>query len=221
MSRARNPATKERLLDAAIRLMLAKGYTATGVEEICTEAGVTKGSFFHYFESKDGLAIAALDRFWRFQVQMLREGPFATLEDPLDRVFGYLDFFIAVMREPETPKSCLVGNLTQELSQTYPEIRSNCEKIFSWHTEMFRQMLDEAKKRYAPTRHFDPQSLSEYFISVFQGSLILSKAKQDAKVIEENLQHFKKYIHLVFENEGSGGKDVERAEHLARSKRTP
>jgi len=49
----------------------------------------------------------------------------------------------------------------------------------------------------------------------FQGSLILSKAKQDARVIEENLQHFKKYVHILFENEGSGGKDVESAEHLA------
>lgn len=51
--------SKTRLLDAALRLIRTKGYSATRVEDICEAAGVTKGSFFHHFDSKEELALAA------------------------------------------------------------------------------------------------------------------------------------------------------------------
>ena len=57
--------TKEKLLEAAQQLMLAKGFPATTVDEICEAAGFTKGSFFHYFESKEHLGKEVLDRFYQ------------------------------------------------------------------------------------------------------------------------------------------------------------
>ncbi len=71
MENLRNPPTKEKLLDTAIGLMLKKGFTATSVDEICQTAGLTKGSFFYYFESKEDLADAALHRFWQSQMDMI------------------------------------------------------------------------------------------------------------------------------------------------------
>ena len=62
-TRQENPATREKLLETAQHLMLAKGYTATSVEEICEAADLTKGSFFHYFASKEDLGKAVLDRY--------------------------------------------------------------------------------------------------------------------------------------------------------------
>src|SRR5689334_24216214 len=56
--------TKEKLLDAAQQLMLSKGFPATTVDEICDTAGFTKGSFFHYFESKEQLGKEVLNRFY-------------------------------------------------------------------------------------------------------------------------------------------------------------
>src|SRR5262245_10630984 len=55
--------TKEKLLDAAQELMLTQGYTATSVDEVCQSAGLTKGSFFHYFQSKEDLGMAVVRRF--------------------------------------------------------------------------------------------------------------------------------------------------------------
>ncbi|MCI0394737.1 MAG: TetR/AcrR family transcriptional regulator [Chloroflexi bacterium] len=198
MARVKDSSTKENLLDAAISLMLAKGYTATGVEEICQQAGVTKGSFFYYFKSKDDLAKAALNRFWQFQVQTLSQGPFNNLADPLAQALGYLDFFIALAGDPETPKSCLIGNLTQELAYTHPDIRANCEEIFAYHARQFQQMLDEAREKYAPASQLDTKSLAEYFLSVYEGSLILAKARQEPRILEENLRHFKNYLQSLF-----------------------
>ena len=193
-----NSPAKGKILDAAQGLMLAKGYTATTVDEICMEAGLTKGSFFHYFESKEDLGKAALDRFASSMFQMMKDAPFNRKEDPLKRVFGFLDFMLGIARNRAIPKSCLIGNFSQELSGTHPEIRSLCEGYFSQWSEVLKKDLDEAKRRYKPKASFDSLSLADHFISAMEGSLILAKAKQETKVIEESIIHLKQYLKSLF-----------------------
>src|SRR3979409_1990488 len=100
--------TKEKLLDAAQQLMLVKGFPATTVDEICATAGFTKGSFFHYFESKEQLGKEVLDRFYFFLQQTVQQGSFRKKSDPLQRVYGYVDRFIEMYTNPEMPSGCLL-----------------------------------------------------------------------------------------------------------------
>src|SRR6185437_5601698 len=86
------PATKRKLVDSGVKLMRLKGFNATTVDDICRAAEVTKGAFFHYFKSKDELAKAAAQRFHERKAQEFHDAPFRKLSDPLDRVFGRLDF---------------------------------------------------------------------------------------------------------------------------------
>lgn len=190
--------TKEQLLQAAKELMLARGFTAVTVDEICEKTGVTKGGFFHYFESKEDLGKAVLEYYWQLQVKMLKEMPFHSIKDPLKKLYGFLDSFADRARDPQITKSCLIGNFSQELSSTYPEIRALCDKKFSMFADMLKQILNEAKEIYAPRSRFDTRGLAEHFIAIFQGALVLAKAKQDAKVIEENIEHFRQYVESLF-----------------------
>lgn len=198
MAQAHSP-TKEKLLEAAQQLMLVKGFPATTVDEICETAGFTKGSFFHYFESKEQLGKEVLDRFYCSLQQKVQQGSFRKNSDPLQRVYGYVDRFIEMSKNPELPSGCLLGNFTQELSDTHPEIRSLCAQRFAEWAAALKHDLDEAKTKYAPKAPFDTQSLAEYFIAVMQGSQILATAKQDKRVFEQNLQHFRRYIKNLFE----------------------
>ncbi len=191
--------TKEKLLDAAQQLMLAKGFPATTVDEICETAGLTKGSFFHYFASKEQLGKEVLDRFYFSRQQMVEQGLFRKKSDPLQRVYGYVDRVIEMSKNPKLPRTCLLGHFTQELSDTHPEIRLLCAQHFAEWAATLKQDLDEAKAQHAPKAPFDTQSLAEYFLAVMQGSRILATAKQDAKVIEQNLQHLKRYVKSLFE----------------------
>jgi TetR/AcrR family transcriptional repressor of nem operon len=191
--------TKEKLLEAAQQLMLAKGFPATTVDEICEAAGFTKGSFFHYFESKEQLGKEVLDRFYFFLQQMIQQGSFRKKSDPLQRVYGYVDRLIEMSTDPELPNGCLLGHFTQELANTHPEIRSLCAQCFADWAAILKQDLDEAKAKYAPKGPIDTQSLAEFLITVMQGSRILATAKQGTGVFEQNLQHFKRYIKSLFE----------------------
>ena len=190
--------TREKLLDAAQELMLAKGFTATSVDEVCTAAGVTKGSFFHYFEGKEHLGCVVAERFFASRRQFFLSAPFRQKKDPLDRVFGFIDFLIDMSRGPQGGKGCLLGTFVQELSQTHPKIRDVCATCFEAQAETFRLDLDEAKAKYAPKARWDPRSLAEHLLAVMQGAMILAKAKQDPSAIEASAKHYREYLKFVF-----------------------
>jgi TetR/AcrR family transcriptional repressor of nem operon len=190
--------TREKLLDAAQELMLAKGYTATSVEEICDAAGLTKGSFFHYFESKEHLGRVLAQRFQASMQQRFQSAPFHQEQDPLARVFGFVDFLTEMSRNPVAAKGCLLGTFVQELAATHPEIRSVCASCFDEQANRLEQDLEEAKVRYAPAASWEARGLAEHLIAVMQGAIILAKAQQDRAVIAASLGHFRDYLTSLF-----------------------
>jgi TetR/AcrR family transcriptional repressor of nem operon len=188
------------LLDAAQCLMLAKGFPATTVDEICETAGLTKGSFFHYFESKDHLGKAVLERYALQGLGRLASAPFRLQSDPLERIVASIDFWIDRMTDPTTECGCLLGNFAQELSDTHPEIRAQCAKFFAQWTTMLKQDFDEARAIYRPRARIDTHGLAEHYVAVIEGALLLAKATRDRKVFERNLTHLKSYLQSVFES---------------------
>src|SRR5436309_10957370 len=130
-----DPATRRSLLDAAEELMLKKGFVAATVDDICSGAGVTKGSFFHYFDSKEEIAKVALERFSERQGAMMRDACGA-VEDPLERVYQRIDCMLKALQKGAV-KGCLVGTFAQEVSHTHPELRDACRASFERFAQSF------------------------------------------------------------------------------------
>src|SRR6516162_8475568 len=103
--------SKTKILDAALRVIRAKGYAATTVEDICQAAGLTKGSFFHHFRSKEELALAGSAHFATMADGMFAQAPYRTLADPLDRLLGYIDFRKAILQGRLPEFTCLLGTM--------------------------------------------------------------------------------------------------------------
>src|SRR6516165_10517369 len=116
--------TRARLLDAARDVIRANGYAGSTVDDICTAAGVSKGSFFHYFDSKEELGIAALERFGAMAATLFAAAPYQAASDPRDRVFGYVDFRISLLRGEIPLYTCLIGTTVQEAYATHPNLRA-------------------------------------------------------------------------------------------------
>jgi TetR/AcrR family transcriptional repressor of nem operon len=193
------PDTKRKLVDAGVGLMRRRGFNATTVDEICAEAGVTKGGFFHYFKSKDDLATAAVARFYDMKAQQFADAPFRRLADPLERVFGRLDFAKESAGGAKgLTKGCLLGMFAQELSFTNVQLRTLCQDRFGQIAKDFELDLAQAKALYAPRAAFEPKTVAMLYVSIVQGSLMLAKASESNRVLMENIEQFRAYLQTLF-----------------------
>jgi TetR/AcrR family transcriptional repressor of nem operon len=189
------PNTKDKLIEAALALMLAKGYPATTVDEICASAGVSKGSFYHFFSTKEELALAALEAYAEWGFEALRKGSYADLEDPLSRAFGFLDHAQAIAHDV-WGNGCLLGNLAIELADTNEVFRARISGIFE---DLARRLADlfavavEPGKPEAPR----PIELAEFFLSVLEGSIVLAKAHDDWGRVPTALANFRLYLGML------------------------
>src|SRR5215470_15613024 len=120
---------REKVLDAALAVIRCKGYAATTVDELCARAGVTKGAFFHHFASKEDLAVAAAKYWGEVTGVFFRDAPYHAHKDPLDRVFGYIDFRRSILRGELADFTCLLGTMVQETYETSPRIRQACDTV--------------------------------------------------------------------------------------------
>jgi TetR/AcrR family transcriptional regulator, transcriptional repressor for nem operon len=186
--------SKARILDAALRVIRTKGYSATTIDDVCATAGLTKGSFFHHFKSKDELALAATAHFAAMANGLFAAAPYRSLADPRDRVIGYVKFRKAILTGDLPKFTCLLGTLVQEAYETHPAIRQACDRYISEHAAMVEKDLAEAKRIYAPKAKWSAQSLALFTQAAIQGAFILAKAKHGPQIAVECLDHLQHYL---------------------------
>src|SRR5437899_7635717 len=165
--------SKTKILDAALYVIRAKGYSATRIEDICAAAGLTKGSFFHHFKSKEELALAAAAHFSAKTDAVFATASYQTATDPLERLLGYVDFRIAILQGSLPEFTCLLGTMVQETYDTHPVLRAACDTHISAHAKQVAAIIAEAKRRYAPDAPWTAEGLALHIQAVLQGAFIL------------------------------------------------
>jgi TetR/AcrR family transcriptional repressor of nem operon len=189
---------RSKLLDAAVSVIREKGYAATSVDELCARAGVTKGAFFHHFPTKDSLAVAAANHWSDMSGALFAAAPYQGLDDPLDRVLGYLDFRRAMLRGEVAEFTCLAGTMVQEAYGTHPDIRQACDASFDGSAAAVEADIVEAMKLYHIRASWTAGSLALHMQAVLQGAFVLAKAKGNAAVVEASIDHLRRYVELLF-----------------------
>jgi TetR/AcrR family transcriptional regulator, transcriptional repressor for nem operon len=195
-SKKQPEATRRKLVEATVGLMLRRGFNATTVDEICAEAGVTKGSFFHHFENKDAVGQAVVKAWGEFGQSVYAEA-WKQPGEPLEEIHRLFDLMEGLTRRPE-PCVCLVGMLTQELSGEHPDFRASCAHELDIWSEMFRSRLLTAKQKLKPAINFDPAEVVWFLNSLWQGSMLVGKARQSAELIRTNLRLARNYVDSLF-----------------------
>ena len=192
---------REKLLEAAFTLIRNKGYAATTVDDLCKEANVSKGTFFHYFENKEAFAIEAANHWSQVTGEFFETAPYHKHKDPFERLLGYVQFRKQILQGTIPEITCLVGTMVQEAHASHPELREACrESIFS-HAETLETDIKEAKKLYAPKATWTPESLALHTQAVIQGAFILAKAADNAELASQSIDHLIHYLQLLFNKE--------------------
>jgi len=190
--------SKTKLLNAALNVIRARGYAGTTVDDICHAAGVTKGSFFHHFKSKDDLAVSAAAYWGDTTEGFFAAAPYHQSKDPLERLLGYVDFRAEILCGDVPDYTCLLGTLVQETYSTHPDIRAACDEGMSRHIDILTRDIEAAKQLYVPDATWSAANLGYFIQSVLQGAFIFAKAKQGPEVVRESLAHLRRYLGFLF-----------------------
>ncbi|HEX3472270.1 MAG TPA: TetR/AcrR family transcriptional regulator [Silvibacterium sp.] len=185
-------------MDAALHVVRAKGFTATRIEDICEAAGLTKGSFFHHFKSKEDLALAAAEHWGTLAEGVFASAGYRTLPDPLDRILAYVDFRKAILQGELPDFTCFVGTTVQEVYETHPSIREACGRCITEHAATLESDIAEAMRKYGIAAEWSAMSLALYTQAVIQGAFILAKAQGGPGVAADCLDHLHRYLEMLF-----------------------
>jgi TetR/AcrR family transcriptional repressor of nem operon len=195
-------ATREKILNAAQALILARGYVGMTVERVLDEVGITKGAFFHHFKTKDDLARALLLRYAGQDERIYLETRARAeklSDDPLQQVLLFVGLFQEMFEGLTEPyPGCLFASYVYELQQFDEDTRALISSSFTKWRELLKEKFEAVARKYPPRIEVDAASLADAFTVVLEGAFITSKAVDDPKVVPGQLRHFRNYVELLF-----------------------
>lgn len=186
--------TRNSLLDAALKVIRSKGYSATTVDDICAAANVTKGSFFHHFANKEDLAIEATRHWNELTGGLFVNAPYQQVPDPRERILAYIDFRAQIVQGDLADVTCLLGTMVQETFDSHPAIRAACREGIESHARTLVPMIAQAKSLYAPDADWSAENLALYTQAVLQGAFIVAKAQGNSDIAIEFIAHLHDYV---------------------------
>jgi TetR/AcrR family transcriptional repressor of nem operon len=182
--------TRDRIIRTAEEQMLSKGYAAARVDEICAAAGVSKGSFYHSFETKEELGLAVLAAFQARNEQLLASGSHGDIVDPAERSLALLDHVIDVAAQM-WGGGCLLGSFALELGDTNPRIHREVSDLFRRVARNLAQAMEPLATENGRAAARSAKDLAEEFIIVVEGALVLAKAHGDWSHVVRALERFR------------------------------
>jgi TetR/AcrR family transcriptional regulator, transcriptional repressor for nem operon len=189
--------TRERILNVATDLIRSQGFGATRVDEICKAAAVSKGAFFHYFESKDAMGVAVAT-YWRDLIERLfANAAYHGISDPAEKLIAYVDFRKAILDRSIAAFTCLVGTMVAETYASHPTIRAACADTIDDHALSLVDTITAAMAQHNVTG-YSPESLAMFIHGTLQGAFVLAKAHDDASLAHGCLDHLRSYLVALF-----------------------
>jgi len=190
--------SKTKLLDAALKVVRTKGYAAARIEDVCAEAGVTKGSFFHHFTGKEDLGLAAAARWDSFTTDFFANAPYHQPDDPLDRLLAYVDFRKAILVGDLPDFTCFAGTVVQEAYRSHPDVSGACGRSILGHAKTLEADIDAAMRKYPVRGEWTAESLALHILAVIHGGFVLAKATGSAAAAARTLEHLHRYLEQTF-----------------------
>ncbi|MEU9290407.1 TetR/AcrR family transcriptional regulator [Streptomyces sp. NPDC048275] len=174
---------REKILSVAQSLIELRGYSALGVAEICKTAGVPKGSFYYFFDSKEALGLAVIDEHWAGQQRMWTR-ILNSDEEPLQRLRRLFDETEAGQRAGRqscgTVSGCLFGNLSLEMSNHTEAVRTRLQEIFDAQVELVDSVITEALER-KEVSVTDTREAARAVVAQLEGQVLFAKLYNNAQ----------------------------------------
>lgn len=172
--------TRERLIEAGLKALLANGYNATGIKDIVAAAGVPKGSFYYYFASKEAFVEAVVERYHETAVAQRDAILSDTALPPVARVRRSFEIYAEHFSQTEQKHGCLFGNLSLEVADQSEVLRKRISAGFTAWESALRRILRQAADLGELPPGLDPDQLAAFCLNSWEGALVRMRAEGSA-----------------------------------------
>jgi len=200
--------TRERLIEAAVLLFWEKGYANTSMSDLLKHAAVNSGSFYHFFNSKEDLLIAMLDRYLAMLHPMLLQPAWEGVDDPIERIFALLARYRGIIVQTECTYGCPIGRLALEISPEQREVHRLLAQNFDGWAAAVRDCLDAAADRLPPD--VDRERLSKFVLTVMEGGVMLSRSHRKVDPFDDAVAELRAYFDRLLESRPKKRRGVKR-----------
>jgi TetR/AcrR family transcriptional repressor of nem operon len=181
--------TREHLLKIGLKQLRATGYTATGVKEVLDLAHVPKGSFYHYFPSKEAFVSELFKRYASGEGERAQRLLGDVSIPPLKRLRTYFEELISVYGQPGEAAGCLIGAMSLEIADHIPKLQAQLQAMYAGWQGGIADVLRQAIKRGDLAKSSKPDAVAEFILNSYEGALVRMKAEQNARPLQ-NFLHF-------------------------------
>ncbi|GAA4182356.1 TetR/AcrR family transcriptional regulator [Gryllotalpicola kribbensis] len=176
--------TREMLLRCGVELLTAQGLGSTGIETVLKRVGVPKGSFYHYFESKDAFGLEVLRRYADYFARKLDHWLLEEDQPPLERVARFVEDAKTGMAKYDFERGCLVGNLGQEVATLAADFRGALEDVLSDWERRLAACLELAVRDGSLPPGTDCERLAAFFWIGWEGAVLRAKLARDTRPLD-------------------------------------
>lgn len=185
--------TRSKILDTAEALMLREGFHGVTVDRLIAQAGISKGSFFYHFASKDALPPALLERFLNCQGEAIHAA-FASAEGfegtELERALSVVDAMTPIFSgETANQQGCMMAAFAYQLIDEFPALRSISQTaLLDWQSafgELFAPLCSEPNQA---------EEMAVHLMTVLQGAHVIARLQNNCQAIHDAIKHFKLYL---------------------------
>ncbi len=186
---------RDLILARGAQVMIRRGYHGTGVQDIVQAAGIPKGSFYHYFASKEDFAVQALGHLYEPRLQRYA----AALSDaglaPRQRILAYYGSLLAHFAGQERLEyHCFIGSLSFEMAELCAPIAEQVQAILQRSQEILRDCLEEARVAGELAADSDCAALAEFIGNAWEGALLRMKVSAAVAPLEVFLNQLERLL---------------------------
>jgi len=201
--------TRQRILDAAQAMILSRGYAGTSLDYLINSLGLTKGAFFHHFDSKSDLARHLIRRFSDDGVNLFKDIQARAeklSDDPLQQVLIIIGLYSELFEGLTEPyPGCLLAAYVYEMQLFDEDLKPIINEEFLLVRKELAALFKRIQKQYPPRAEFDPVALADMFMSTFEGAFVMSKSLNEPDVTVQQLKLYKTFIETLFSSRSSVG----------------
>jgi TetR/AcrR family transcriptional regulator, transcriptional repressor for nem operon len=187
---------KERLLEAALELIWERSYGTVTIDAICEKAGVKKGSFYYFFESKSELTAAALEYDWMNAGKQRWDATFSASTAPLERIRNFFRNVHDKQAKIKTEHGCVLGcpcfSMGSEIGTQDEVIRGKVQEILQRQVRYFESAIRDAQAE-GSIPPGDAAAKAKGLFALFEGSQAQARIQNDLeylRVLPENALNF-------------------------------